>query len=125
MPERRYTFPPSSRLKGDKLIRHAMKGQTRITRGPLTLLATANELGKLRLAIRTPRALGPAVVRNRVRRLLREAFRLSQADFAFGQDVMLLVRPHSPLILAEYQKLLSGLLVKLRAAVVGPVEPPC
>ncbi|HMO25787.1 MAG TPA: ribonuclease P protein component, partial [Tepidisphaeraceae bacterium] len=117
MPARRYTLPRSARLKGDKLIRRVISGRTRLTRGPITLLATSNDLGMLRLGIRTPRAVGTAAVRNRIRRLLREAFRLARSDFVFGQDVMLLVRPHAPLMLADYQKLLSGLLVKLRARV--------
>ena len=51
--------------------------------------------------------------RNRIRRLLREAFRLMQHDFPRGYDLVVVVRPHEPLMLAEYQRMLSAMVVKL------------
>ncbi len=51
--------------------------------------------------------MGGAVRRNRIKRLLREAFRLMQHDWPRGFDVVIAVRPHEPLRLAEYQRLLS------------------
>ena len=57
--------------------------------------------------------VGIAVRRNRIRRLLREAFRLMQHDFPRGYDLLIVVRPHEPLLLADYQKALSGAGAKL------------
>jgi ribonuclease P protein component len=45
--------------------------------------------------------------------LLREAFRLMQHDFPRGYDLVIVVRAHEPLMLADYQKILSGAAVKL------------
>ena len=46
-----------------------------------------------RLGVITGRKIGGAVVRNRARRLLREAFRLHQHDLAGPVDLVLVARP--------------------------------
>jgi ribonuclease P protein component len=63
-----------------------------------------------------PKRVGSAPVRNRVKRMLREAFRLMQHDVPAGYDLMVVVRPHEPMILAEYQKLLMALVLRLHRA---------
>jgi ribonuclease P protein component len=72
-------------------------------------------LGHPRLGISTPRAVGTAPKRNRIKRLIRESFRLMQHDFPRGYDLLVVVRPHQPMILAEYQRILSAVVVKLHA----------
>jgi ribonuclease P protein component len=66
-----------------------------------------------RLGMSVNRKVGNAVRRNRIRRLIRESFRLMQHDFPAGYDLVVVVRPHPPLALAEYQRLMSGMMVKL------------
>ncbi|MDE3181753.1 MAG: ribonuclease P protein component, partial [Acidobacteriota bacterium] len=44
-----------------------------------TIFYRSNGLGRTRLGITTPKSLGSAVKRNRIRRRLREVFRLNQA----------------------------------------------
>ena len=56
---------------------------------------------------------GTAPRRNQIKRMLREAFRLMQHDLPRGYDLVVVVRPHEPQLLADYQRLLSGLAVKL------------
>ena len=46
-----------------------------------------------RLGVITSRKIGEAVVRNRARRLLREAFRLHQHDLTPALDLVLVARP--------------------------------
>ena len=74
------------------------------TRGPLVVFARRNTLGHARLGLSVGRKVGNAVVRNRVKRLLREAFRLHQRDLPAGLDLVVNVRPHKPLALGDYQK---------------------
>ncbi len=50
---------------------------------------------------------GSAVVRNRIKRRLREAFRRLQHDLPQGYDLVVAVRPHKLLAPAQYQEALS------------------
>lgn len=51
------------------------------------------DLGITRFGLATGRALGSAVVRNRVRRQLREAIRSMQPSLRPGWDVLVIARP--------------------------------
>ena len=79
-----------------------------------------NDLVHPRLGIAIPRRVGAANRRNRIKRLLRESFRLMQHDLPSGDHFVAVVRPHEPLPLAEYQRLLSGLFVKLHQTLSKP-----
>ena len=111
--ERRHTFPKSHHLLLPRQFDAVYAARVRESRGPLTVYALPNDLGHPRLGLSVSRKVGVAVRRNRIRRLLREAFRLMQHDFPAGYDLVVVVRPHPPLALAEYQKLVSGIMVKL------------
>jgi ribonuclease P protein component len=49
--------------------------------------------GEPRLGLAVPRAVGPAVTRNRVKRVLREAWKDVLADVPPGRDYVLVARP--------------------------------
>jgi ribonuclease P protein component len=93
--------------------------------GPLLVYARPNELGFARLGLSVSRRVGSAVVRSRIKRHLREAFRLLQHDFPGGYDVVIVVRPHDPAALADYQRTLFSALRSLHLRWVGrpPPEP--
>ena len=84
----------------------------------------AEDDGEARLGVSVGRKLGGAVERNRIKRLLREAFWTNAASLRPGHDFVIVVRPHAPLMLADYQRLLSGMAVKLHAAWAKRGEPP-
>jgi ribonuclease P protein component len=71
-----------------------------------------NDLPQCRWGLSVSRRVGTAVRRNRVKRLLRESIRILQHDLPRGYDLVIVVRPHDPIILAEYQKLLFALTIK-------------
>jgi ribonuclease P protein component len=58
----------------------------------LVLCALRNDLGYSRFGFSASKRVGGAVVRNRARRLMREATRLRQAMIADGWDVVIIAR---------------------------------
>ncbi len=61
--------------------------------GPLRGLAGVNGLGWMRLGVAIPRRFGPAVRRNRLRRLYQEAFRLEKAQGTLPAGLDLVLSP--------------------------------
>jgi len=113
---RRYRYPRTHRLGGQAAFAAVYDARVRDSKGPLTLYALANGLSHPRLGISIGRKVGSAVQRNRIKRLLREAFRLMQHDLPGGYDLVVVVRPHEPALLADYQRLMSNLAVKVHGA---------
>ena len=71
--------------------------------GYLVLYARPNRSATNRVGITASKKLGHAVVRNRVRRRLREVYRLNEELFAPGWDIVVVAR--SRCIDADFQKL--------------------
>lgn len=102
------TFRQAHRLAHDREYQGAYRFGARKVRGPLTVFGRPNGLATSRLGLSIGRRVGPATVRVRLKRLLREAFRLQRATLPPGYDLVVSARPHRPLPLAEYQRLLAG-----------------
>ena len=85
--------------------------------GPLHVFAMPNGRETSRLGLSVPRRVGNAPQRNRIKRLLRETFRHVHRDVPESYDFVVNVLPHEPLMLAEYQKLMSRLVRRLHKAI--------
>ncbi len=85
MPAKRLTFPKSRRLALSAEFEHVKKNG-RAQRGRLIVLGvvSANDASRFRAGFITSRAVGRAVVRNRVRRRLREIVRKHQREIVNG-----------------------------------------
>jgi ribonuclease P protein component len=114
--EKRYTLTKSSRVRNRGDFSAVFEDGVKHARGPLVAFAKPTSHSKPRLGLSVPRRVGTAPRRNRIKRLLRESFRLMQHDFPRSYDLVIVVRPHEPLILAEYQRLLSATMLKLHNA---------
>jgi ribonuclease P protein component len=76
------------------------------------------DLETTRFGLATGRALGGAVVRNRVRRRLREALRVMAPSFQPGWDVLIIARP--AIVKADHDALVGALRRTLaRGGVLG------
>lgn len=106
----RATFGRAKRLTKDDEYAAVFAGKVRCTRGCLTLHALPNALRTHRLGLSVGKRVGSAVVRNRLKRRLREAFRLSQRELPRARgghlDIVISARPHAPLTTREYARLL-------------------
>ncbi len=58
----------------------------------LVIYARRNHLGMNRVGVTVSKKLGKAVIRNRVRRRLREVYRLNESRFLPGWDIVVVAR---------------------------------
>lgn len=84
-------LPRKARLSGQKLIRSVIEKRQRYTDGLLAVYIAANGLPYPRLGISVSKTCGTAVIRNRWKRLIRQAFRLNHAHIPAGFDFMVIV----------------------------------
>ena len=74
--------------------------------GYLVLYARKNRTDTNRVGITVSKKLGHAVVRNRVRRRLREVYRLNEDKFQAGWDIVVVARTRA--IYAEFNQLVDA-----------------
>lgn len=97
----------SSSLKLNHIFRrlYSTDGQAN---GLLVLYARPNRTGGNRVGVTVSKKLGKAVVRNRVRRRLREVYRLNEDRFLPGWDIVVVAR--SRCISADFSRLTGAYL---------------
>lgn len=91
--EARHTFPARLRLKSPAQFKAVYDLKKSVSDARLIVYAGPNGLPHPRLGLSVSRKVGGAVVRNRFKRLFREAFRLSQHELPAGVDLVLIPRP--------------------------------
>ena len=87
----------------------------------LVLYARKNHTATNRVGITVSKKLGGAVVRNRVRRRLREVYRLHEQQFAPGWDIVVVAR--SRCVTASFEKLTHAYLSLAEKSGILEVTP--
>ena len=110
----------SSALKLNHIFRrlYATSGHTN---GYLVLYARRNRTNTNRVGVTVSKKLGHAVVRNRIRRRLREVYRLNETRFSPGWDIVVVAR--SRCITADFGKLTQAYLSLAEKAGILQKEP--
>jgi ribonuclease P protein component len=86
-------FQKTKRLVTNRQFRAVLARKVRVSNGLLTLYIAENDCGHPRLGVSVSRSCGGAVVRNRLKRLVREAFRQSQRRIPTRFDYLVMVSP--------------------------------
>lgn len=103
-----HPFRARHRLSLDHDYRAVFANRLSKARGPLTVFLKPNQLPEHRLGLSIGRRVGNAVTRVRLKRAVREAFRLDRPVYPLGPDgtaydVIVSARAHNPLPLTTYR----------------------
>ncbi len=113
----RFTFQPHEHLRRPADFRRVYDYRRSVADGWLIVYGAPNGLPYLRLGLSVSRKFGKATRRNRLRRLYREAFRLTRHQLPVGMDLILIPRkneePTLSLLLEALPKLVRQLDRKL------------
>ena len=93
---KRLTFPKKKRLVSNTQFKAVLANGRRRSNGVLTLYMAQNDCEYSRLGVSVGKSRGNAIVRNRLKRLMREAFRQNQEQIPAGFDYLLMISPRWP-----------------------------
>jgi ribonuclease P protein component len=109
----RFRFRPAEHLRRPGDFRRVYERRRSASDHLLIVYACPNGLPHLRLGLSVSRKVGPATHRNRLRRLYREAFRLTRHQMATGLDLVLIPRGPAKPALEELKRSLPRLVNQL------------
>lgn len=104
---KRFGLSKSQRLRKSREFERVYRLKQRAGDEHLLLFGAKNDSGRTRFGVSVSKKHGNAVRRNRLKRLLREAFRLEQHELPEGVDVILIPRKNSGATLHDYRKSLK------------------
>ena len=107
------TFPREARLVRKSEFDAAYRAGKRRSSSHFTVFFRANALPQSRFGFSIKKALGGAVVRNRIRRRLREIVRCHRGEIPVGWDMV--IHPKSAVAKAPFAALTSDLLRLLQS----------
>ena len=89
----RLILPKQHLLRKNGEFQCVYRAGTRLRGKGFAIIYLANTLPWSRLGVSVPRKVGNAVQRNRIKRLLRESFRLHRNQFPANSDIVITIRP--------------------------------
>ncbi len=119
MERQRYKFSREQRLRKSIDFQYVYDRGARAGDGHLLVFVSANGTNTTRLGVSVSRKHGGAVIRNRKRRRLKEAYRLLQNELPAGLDVVIVPRQRLDSRQSDYSKSLVRLLRKLVPQLAG------
>ncbi len=90
---KKYGLSKACLLRKNREFERVYKQGKRLHGDGFTLIYSSNDLGCNRLGISVHRQIKGAVKRNRVKRIIRESFRLARQEYPADADIVFAVRP--------------------------------
>lgn len=109
----RHRFPRKLRLRSQRDFADVYAAKQRAGCDDLLVFARVNDLRHHRVGLSVSKKNGNAVARNRIKRRLREAFRLRQHELPGTLDLILIPRPSKKSTRTEFEAALVRLVGKL------------
>ena len=88
---KRFSFPKTKRLVTNAQFKAVLERRISVSDGMLTIYVTENNFEHSRLGVSVGKGCGNAVMRNRLKRLLREVFRQNQYQIPQGFDYLVMI----------------------------------
>jgi len=86
------TFQKQEKIRKRKEFNQAFQTGTRFDSKNFIVFVSQNPLGLRRLGLTVSKKVGKAVKRNRIKRLLREFFRLNKGKMPDSKDILIIAR---------------------------------
>jgi ribonuclease P protein component len=122
-PKPSYRFRPHEHLRRQADFQRVYDRRRSVSNEWLIVYACENGRLYLRLGLSVSRKVGAAVHRNRLRRLYREAFRLTRHEMPTGLDLVLIPRRAEPPALAELKEALPRLVAQAARKLAQGAKP--
>ncbi len=90
------TFGPQERIRKRRDYLNIYRQGTRASTPNFTIITLESPTGVKRLGITVTKKVGKAVKRNRIKRLLREYFRLNKSKLPPSRDIVIMARKGIP-----------------------------
>jgi ribonuclease P protein component len=121
-----FALAHNQRIKLSREFASIYEKRIRASDQNLLIYAAPNAIGHARFGVSVSRKLGGAVQRTALKRLLREAFRLSQHELPAGLDLILIPQRSATQTagLADYQRSLVDLAARLARRLPAPQKGP-
>ena len=118
------SFPKHRRLRTKTEFANAYSGEDYASDNVLVIRGVLNDFGFARLGISVSKKFGNACVRNRWKRLMREAFRHSYKEIDFGIDLVVRPRKGAEPDYEAIKKSMPVLAGKLRRRLLKRIQKP-
>jgi ribonuclease P protein component len=124
MDQHTFQLTTAMRLRRSQDFERTYADGLRAGDGHLLVFVVANGQPLTRAGLSVSRKHGSAVIRNRKRRLLREAFRLNQHRLPAGLDLILIPRFRADSTIHDYARSLVLLTRQLHSQISRKSDPP-
>jgi len=119
-----FAFRKAEHLRRPSEFRRVYERRRSVSDAWLIVYACENGLPHLRLGLSVSRKVGQATHRNRLRRLYREAFRLTRHEMATGLDLIVIPRRPDEPLLEELRRSLPRLVNQLAKKLAREASKP-